>query len=106
MSRLLEKYKLLQQENDVMQHQSCLDLVSYMKDIVNNQYEMNEPINNKYFRSKKRYNTQCPEFAAFINETNVSENVLVRVTDRDVNNINTYICFESEKVLYRLSHKY
>jgi len=90
--------------------QSCLDLLSYMKNYIpktiddpNNIYGVFEPIENSYLRKDKYFNTECSEFKKYVDEINNS-NAGARINSHydNISHIRRNIDWKSEKIIYNL----
>jgi len=97
MEQFAKSYK---QYNDKLKHQNCISLTNYIKNVVDNQSDINRPIrenlsfsdiktNGHTKRELTNYNTECIEFQSFINEINKSNDVHIKYDKPNVNSIST-----------------
>ena len=98
MTKLLNQYKLKEQEFKIKQHDSCLKLVTTVKDIIDQQKDYTGKLPDDYY-------TGCNEFDFFVKDINANEPFIqIRTpTNRHyVNYMVTSVNTKENKVTYYL----
>jgi hypothetical protein len=101
-------YAIAKKKEDAKQ--SCLELLSYMKDFIpktindaNNINDLTNVIERPFLGDPKFFNTECTEFLQYINEVNnENKGVHINVGSYNVSYVNRSIDWENERINYNL----